>query len=258
MIRTVASSPSWVVPTRLNPSAKMRLFCFPYAGSGATIYQSWWRSLPPTIEVCPVQLPGRGARLQEQPFTRLEPLVREVADGIAPYLDKPFAFFGHSMGALISFELARRLRRSPSMPQPLHLFVSGSGAPQLGPLGRPLYALPEPELLDELRRLNGTPEQVLAHPELMALMLPIIRVDFEVCQTYSYIDESPLECPITAFGGLADVEVHREHVREWQQQTASDFSMWMLPGDHFFLHTLSSQLFHILSQQIERLVSSID
>ncbi len=236
----------------------MRLFCFPYAGGGAMIYQSWWRSLPPTVEVCPVQLPGRGARLRETPFTRLEPLVQETARGIAPYLDKPFAFFGHSMGALIGFELARRLRRSPSLRQPSLLFVSGSGAPQLGPLSRPLYALPKPELMEELRRLNGTPEEVLAHPELMELMLPIIRVDFEVCQTYAYTDEPPLGCPITAVGGLSDVEVRPEHVREWQRQTTSDFSMWMLPGDHFFLNTLSAQLFHILSQQIEQLISSVD
>src|SRR5688572_18575116 len=153
-----------------NPAAKVSLFCFPYAGGTATMFQQWRHSLPDTIEVCPVQLPGRGNRLADERFTSVGPLVEALAEDLGAYMDRPFAFFGHSMGALVGFELARLLRRRQSA-EPVHLFVSGCEAPQL-PLGtRPIYNLPDPELLDALRRMNGTPREVLDHAELMEFML---------------------------------------------------------------------------------------
>jgi medium-chain acyl-[acyl-carrier-protein] hydrolase len=242
----------WLAFHRTNPAAKLRLFCFPYAGGGAALFQPWAKSLPRTVEVCPVQPPGRGDRLREPAFTSLGPLVQAVAEGLLPYLNKPFAFFGHSMGTLISFELARLLRRE-GRAQPAHLFLSGSNAPQLPSMNRPIYNLPEPELVAELRRLNGTPQEVLEHPELMQLMLPIIRADMAVCQTYSYAAEPPLDCSVSAFGGLQDVEVPREGVRAWHSQTNSSFTMWMLEGDHFFLHRSLPQMLRIISQTLANL-----
>lgn len=242
----------WLALPRPNPEAKLRLFCFPYAGGGATSFQFWSKSLPRTVEVCPIQLPGRGNRVKESPATRLLPLVEDVAAGLVPFLDKPFAFFGHSMGAMIAFELTRLLRREGEA-LPAHLFLSGSSAPQYPVPQRHIYDLPEPELLEELRRLNGTPKEVLENPELMQLMLPIIRADFAVCQTYVAPEELPLDCPVTVFGGLQDVDVTREGLSAWRQQTTAPFSLWMLQGDHFFLHTSQGKLHEVISQVLHRI-----
>jgi medium-chain acyl-[acyl-carrier-protein] hydrolase len=214
------------------------------------LFQHWSRNLPSGVEVCPIQLPGRGKRWHEPPFTRLLPLVKAIAQGLLPYLDRPFAFYGHSMGAMISFELARLLRRE-GKPQPVHLFVSSSDAPHLGSTLQPIYDLPEPELMDELRRLNGTPKAAFEHPELMQLLLPLIRADFAVCQTYVYSDEPPLDCTISAFGGKQDPDVSRESLNQWRRHTTSAFSLRMLEGDHFFLHQGRQRFLDILSQDLQ-------
>lgn len=238
---------AWLAHHKPNANAKLRLFCFPYAGGSGMLYQSWFRNLPRAVEVCPVQPPGRGDRLREQPFTRLESLVQAAAEELRPYFDLPFAFFGHSMGALISFELARLLRKE-GMTQPRQLFLSGCNAPQLPSSDRPIHNVPDPELIEELRRLNGTPQEVLDHPELMELMLPIIRADMAVCETYAYKPEPPLDSAISAFGGLQDLGVPRAGVRAWESQTTSSFAMWMFEGDHFFLHQAQPQMLRIISE----------
>jgi len=252
----IASSHSWITCPFPNPQASLRLFCFPYAGGGALSFRGWGTQLPPGVEVRPIELPGRGMRLKEAPFTRLVPLVEAVVEALLPYLDKPFAFFGHSMGALISFEVARRLRRDQAL-NPVHLFVSGRRAPQWPDPDPPIHALPEAEFLGELRRLNGTPEAVLANRELMQLLLPVLRADFAVLETYCYEPASPLECPIAAFGGLQDPEVACEMLEAWRQQTRSDFSLQMLPGDHFFLHTSQSLLWQALNHTLIPMTLSI-
>ena len=246
---------TWFTSQRPNARARLRLFCFPYAGGGAAIYRLWPQSLPSDVEVCVAQLPGRGTRLREQPFTSLDALVEAAAEAIAPSVDKPFALFGHSMGAMISFELARRLREL-GRPQPAHLFISGRRAPQL-PNNDPLsYNLPEAELRKELLRLNGTPKEVLEHPELMELMLPLLRADFSVVETYVYRPGVPLACPLTAFGGLRDSEVSRQELDAWREQTAGEFVLRMLPGDHFFLNDPQSQplLFSAIAKALHELL----
>src|SRR5215216_2860694 len=150
-----ASISNWLTCPKPNPHARLRLFCFPYAGGRAAIFRTWPDALPNNVEFFAIELPSRGKRMKEPPITRMDPLVRGIAEAIRPLLDKPFCFFGHSMGALISFELARLLRREHS-PQPSHLFVSGSAAPQVPDAHPRTFDLPEPEFLDVLRRLNGT------------------------------------------------------------------------------------------------------
>jgi medium-chain acyl-[acyl-carrier-protein] hydrolase len=231
------------------------MFCFPYAGGAAPIFRLWPDWLPPTVEVCPVQLPGRGVRITEQPCTSVEVIVRELIPALLPYLDLPFVFFGHSMGALLGFVVTRRLRREYGL-GPEHLFVSGRRAPQLQSPGPPTYSLPEPLFREELRRLNGTPREALEHPELMDLMLPILRADFTVTQTYIYTNEPPLDCSITVLGGLQDRDVARESLEAWREQTAAAFTLRMLPGDHFFLNTARSLLLATLARDLSRIIGA--
>ena len=247
----------WLARTQPNPQASLRLFCFPYAGGGATIYHSWPASLPPTVEVCGIQLPGRGSRLKEKPYTRASPLIESLAVEMAPYLDRPFAFFGHSLGAMISFELAHRLRGERGL-EPAHLFVSGRRAPQLPKPDRDIYQLPEPEFIEQLRRLNGTPREVLEHPELMGVMIPSLRADFEMSETYVYSARPPLRCPITALGGLEDEEVTRPDLEAWRAQTSGPFSLRLLPGDHFFLHSSKSVILQLISRGLDEAVRAPD
>ena len=253
MIATTPTS-NWLTCPRPNPRASMRLFCFPYAGGRASVFRTWPDELPSEIEFYAIELPSRGKRIKEPPITRMEPLVHAIADAIESLLDKPFCFFGHSMGALTSFELARLLRRE-GRPQPLHLFVSGSAAPQIKDAHPVTFDLPEPEFLEVLRRLNGTPREVLENDELLQLMLPTLRADFELLQMYKYADESPFRFPITAFGGLQDKEVSREDLEGWRVQTATTFILRNFPGDHFFLHTDRSRVLWAMSHELSLLVS---
>jgi medium-chain acyl-[acyl-carrier-protein] hydrolase len=185
----------------------------------------------------------------EEPFSRLAPLVQALADALAPLLDKPFAFFGHSLGALVGFELARQLRRQSGV-QPFRLFVSADRAPQIPSRHRSIHALPEREFLFELRRLNGIPEKVLEDVDLMRIMLPVLRADFAIYETYEYSIEPPLNCVISSFGGLHDLRVSHADLEPWRDQTRAAFSLRMLPGDHFFLNTFQSPLLQELSQEL--------
>ena len=246
---TASALDSWIACRKPNPQARLRLFCFPYAGTGASIFRAWSDGLPADVEVCPVQFPGRGTRLMETPFTQLSPLVQALAQALVPLLDKPFAFFGHSLGALVGFELARQLRIQSGL-QPVRLFVSADRAPQTPPRDRPIHALPEGEFLVELRRLNGIPGKVWQELDLMQFMLPVLRADFAVYETYAYSTEAPFNCPFSIFGGLQDRRVSRGELEAWRDQTSGSFSLRMFPGDHFFLNATQPLLLQVMSEEL--------
>jgi medium-chain acyl-[acyl-carrier-protein] hydrolase len=246
----------WIKRTRQDPRTCFRLFCFPHAGGGASIFRAWPDRLPSEIEVCAIQLPGREERLREPPFARLSSLIDVLADVLYPYMDLPFAFFGHSLGSLISFELARRLRRQKAL-CPLQLFISGCRAPQIPDPDPPIHHLPDAEFIKELSRFNGTPKAVLDNPELMEVFLPLLRSDIRLYETYVYHHEAPLDCPITAFGGLEDEEVSREELAAWCDQTRNRYSMQMFPGDHFFLNgKQSNNLLEFISKDIRKIAGN--
>jgi acyl transferase domain-containing protein/surfactin synthase thioesterase subunit len=231
----LSSNSNWLFFPKPQVQPSLRLFCLPYAGAGASIFRSWAETLPSEIEVCAIQLPGREDRLGETLLTRLAPLVKTLAPIVQPYLEIPFAFFGHSMGGLVSFELVRELRRQGS-PLPTHLLMSAIRAPQLPDLNLPIHRLPEPHFLEALRRLQGTPEAILQNTELMKLLSPSIRADLAIFENYIYAAEPQLPCPITVFGGAQDPLVLPEDLAGWKDQTLSDFALQMFPTDHFFLH----------------------
>jgi medium-chain acyl-[acyl-carrier-protein] hydrolase len=253
VVSTSVSTGAWFSVARPNPYARMRLFCFPYAGGNSSLFHDWNQHLPGSVEICTAQLPGRGVRTREPAFTALRPLIETLGPAIFPLLREPFAFFGHSMGALIAFELSLYLRRQYGL-TPSHLFVSGRRAPQLLKREPVLYNLPHEELISELRRLDGTPLEALDHPELMELMMPLLRADFALVDTYEYRPEPPLECGITAYGGSQDQEVSREELEAWRPQTISEFQLRILPGGHFFIQE-PEELLASLYTELHQLVS---
>jgi len=247
----IDSVDKWFITTKIRPHARVRLFCFPYAGGAASIYRQWPSLLPPEVEVTAIELPGRGMRLAEPAFRSVATLVDQLTEVLIPRIDGEFAFFGHSMGAVIAFELAREFHRR-GKPAPRWIFVSGRGAPHVHRTDPPIYDLPAPEFVNALGKLNGTPKEVLEHKELMDLMMPILRADFELVQTYEYTPGAPLDCPITVFGGLEDPEVPYDTLPPWKEQTAKSFKLHMLPGDHFFLRSAQGMLLALLAADLIR------
>lgn len=226
---------------RYRGAAEIRLFCFPYAGAGAAAFRTWQRWFPPEIEIRGIDLPGRASRWAEPPLNAMAALVAVLAGDLAPLLDVPFAFFGHSMGALVAFELARHLRRR-GRPLPFHLIVSAARAPQIPDPEPPLSMLPDGALLAHLIRLNGFPAEILRNPEFLKLMLPVFRADITLCDAYRPAADAPLECPISAFGGLQDNRVPGAHLAAWKAHTQAAFRLRFFPGDHFYLSGIPDQV----------------
>jgi medium-chain acyl-[acyl-carrier-protein] hydrolase len=201
-----------------------------------------------------VQLPGRENRIRETPFERLGPLVEALADAVDPYLSLPFALFGHSNGALIGFELARTLR-ARGRPGPAHFFASGRRAPDLPP-DRLIHHFPEAEFLAELQELGGLPAELLAHRELLSLLVPTLRADVAINETYAFTEQAPLECALTAYGGLADPKVRREQLEAWARHTSGPFVLRMFPGGHFFLQDDRALLLRTLSADLHQVMAA--
>jgi medium-chain acyl-[acyl-carrier-protein] hydrolase len=246
MIRSSdTATTDWTVVLTPNPGAAQRLFCFPYAGGHAYMFRPWVARLPAHVEVVGIQLPGRGSRLRERAFSRMSPLIDELAPAIVDRLDRPFAFFGHSLGAVIAFEVCRWLRRHQQR-LPSHLIVSGRRAPQLPIVDPPTHDDTDAAFVARLREMNGTPAEVLEDREFLRLVLPMLRADFALTETYHLAAEAPLDCPITALGGQDDDETRGEKLEAWREHTRAAFATHVLPGDHFFLHTQQRELLRIL------------
>ena len=212
-------------------------------------YRHWQQKLPESIEVLPVQLPGRGSRTKEPPYLELRPLIRAASEALAAETEKPFAFFGHSMGALIAFELARELRKQHGI-QPVHLFISAKCSPRQRPEDPPVDQFSDAALIEGLERYEGTPQDLLYDAELLRLVLPVIRADMALCSSYVYEHGPLLECPITVFGGLEDHVSSRACLQSWQNYTKGPFTLRMLPGGHFFINSWVVPIFEVIRQEL--------
>lgn len=220
----------------------MRLVCFPYAGVGPSVYRPWLTALPGHIEARFLQLPGREGRWRESALTSIPEIADRVSRALVPHLDAPFAFYGHSLGALVSFEVTRRLRAAGG-PMPRHLFLGAHRGAQLPNPHPPIRHLGDEAFVAETRkRYDGIPQAVLDNPELLELMLPCLRADFTAFETYEYRAEAPLDVPISAFGGDLDGYVRTHEVAGWREQTTGRFRMRVIPGNHFFLQTARDQV----------------
>jgi len=228
---------------------RLRLFCFPYAGGSAAIYHQWPTGLPTDIELVAVQYPGRATRLRESAHTKLDDLLDELQTALRPLQDRPFAFFGHSMGTSVAYELTRRLQAAQST-LPKHLFLSGRSAPHLPPKRAAIHALAHEDFVQALRTLNGTPAELLAHQEIMDMMLPTLRADFQVLETWQYQPSAPLDIPISVFGGLEDQGVPTQDLDAWAQCTTHKLKRHLFPGGHFFLNQQASGMLNIISRAL--------
>lgn len=249
------SDKPWITKPRPNPSAALRLLCIPYAGGGASAFRTWPAGLPADVEVWAIELPGRETRAKEAPLHSRNALMRQFTDAVAPLLQAPFAIYGHSMGSLLGFQLARELRRRGG-PRPVHLFMSGRRAPQL-PETSPMHGLPEPQLIERLRKLGGISDAVLAEPELMEYFLPLIRADLSIVEGEPYVDEPPLDLPITALGGRSDDKASEAELDAWAAQTTGRFEREMFEGGHFYLQGSKPALLAALSRQLSRITMAL-
>jgi surfactin synthase thioesterase subunit len=230
-------SNAWLV--RPPPSQRrLRLYCFSFAGGSASTYLPWQAELGPDIEVCPIQLPGRGMRLLEEPYTSFRQLVTMIGQILANECQqdrRPFAFFGHSLGAVVAFEVARFCSMH-ALPMPERLIVSGCDAPQHPSPSKNLHLLSDDELIEALKEYNGSPPEVLAHRELMKLLLPCLRADFCLSESYEYRSTPPLAIPITVFAGKQDPHISPSDVIEWRKETTAPCRLQWFEGDHFFIN----------------------
>lgn len=229
----------------------MRVFFFPYAGGGPAVFGKWIAGLPAYLEGWIVHYAGRGSRHNEPPIARMEVLVKELAQAIPPLSDKPFVFFGHSMGGLIAFELARELRQI-RRPQPGILFVSACGAPHMPAPHPKIHRLPDSEFVRELKKLGGIPPEILQSSEALEILLPALRADFEIVETYEYEMDDPLDYSILAFGGLDDPRVSREGIEAWAARTSSAFRSQYFSGDHFFIHAARESVVETINASLPR------
>jgi surfactin synthase thioesterase subunit len=247
MLRNRAPAAAWF--PGIDSAAPVRIFCFPYAGGGAGAFGGW--QLPPRFALQPVRLPSREARAAEAPYENMAALVEALAAAIEGYLDRPFAFFGHSMGAVVAFELTRRLRRA-GLPQPRIIIASGARAPQFRRNYTPAPAPEESRFIEELRRLEGFPQEALEDPAVLRAVLPALRADAALYRSYVYTEDAPLDAPVRAYGGVEDPNVRPEHLAGWAEQTRASFAVRPFPGGHFYLRSAQAEMLAALEADLEQ------
>jgi medium-chain acyl-[acyl-carrier-protein] hydrolase len=242
----------WIQYPRPNPDASLRLVCLPYSGGRASVFRWLAAELPCDVELCAIELPGHGRRLGEAPMTRLRPLVEQLTDVIAERIRLPFVLLGYSVGALIAFETAREFVRR-ELPGPNALFVAAARAPHLRSTRPPLHELSRAELIAGLHRLAGRHNELLDSEELVDVMLPVLRADLGLDETYAREPGTPLDCPIAAFGGSEDWTVSRPSLEAWREHTTGGFSATTLPGGHFFLDSSRGLFAEAVTTELKRL-----
>jgi medium-chain acyl-[acyl-carrier-protein] hydrolase len=237
-----------------RPAGPVRLYCLPHAGGSASSFRSWIGALP-GVAVCPVQPPGREARFRDTPHRQMEPLVRELTDVVLSTADGPYAVYGHSLGALVAFEVVREIRRRAAQ-APVHLFVSGSAAPQCPADGLGAVAeAPEAEVVAMLRKLGGTPDWLLADPTLLELIMPAVRADFSVKETYQYVPEAPLDLPVTVLAAHGDPRAAEDEMPLWAEQTTGPFELHTVGDGHFAVFEHAGLTHKYLAEALRPVVS---
>lgn len=241
-------NPSWLI-RKSEAHRKIRLFCFCYAGGNSSIFLSWQEKINPAIEICAIQLPGRGKRFLDPLINSIPELIAELAPVVSENSDLPFSFFGHSLGGLIAYELCHYLVER-KLKQPSQLFVSGCDAPRYRSKDKNIHTLPHEEFVASLKKYNGTPSEIFSYPELLNTLLPTIRSDFFMAETYSYTSRNRLLLPINVFAGLQDDYDSPEQVTGWKEETSNACDIQWFKGDHFFINTATDQVIEQINRKL--------
>jgi medium-chain acyl-[acyl-carrier-protein] hydrolase len=218
---------------KLKPKAALRLICFSYAGGSSATFMSWQHHLPTDVELAFVQLPGRGIRLSEAPYQTMTELVKSLFFALEKLPPKQFIFYGHSMGARVAYELTLMLHRF-NYRLPIQFIASGSVAPCISRTTEYTYHLPDDEFIEKVRALNGSPEEVLKNDEIMQLLLPALRADFKIIETYCNNNQLIIPTEISVFAG-EDEDIERSDLDAWFKLFMSNTGIHWIPGDHFFV-----------------------
>jgi surfactin synthase thioesterase subunit len=252
-------TPGRAAENRIVCEASIRLICLPFAGGGSAPFYRWRRHLPAGIALAPITLPGHDGRLNEPPLVELGTLARRLVDESQPMLDRPFVLLGHSVGAWLAFEMARELRRRGRR-LPELLVVAANRAPHMRMTESPIHGAPDQEFLNVLgQRYGGIPTEVIVSRELLQLLMPALRADIKMIETYQYVEEQPLDIEILALGGIDDMAVSPAQLDGWRKHTSRACSVRLLPGGHFFLFdskpSESSAGVRMIVDRIEKFVS---
>jgi surfactin synthase thioesterase subunit len=235
-----------------------RLFCLPFAGGGAAGYRTWHRTLPDDVDVVALQLPGRDAHRRVRPLDRIADMVQAARPVLEAEADLPYAIFGHSMGALVAYELTVALERDGHS-TPSHLFVSARRPPDEPHDAAPIHGLPDEQFLDELQgRYGGVPEVVRREPDLLALLLPVLRADVAAIETYTPLTDRRVACPVRVYGGAADRHPRPEQLPGWQRFADHDVSVQLFPGDHFYVATQQAALTADLAARFAAVLAPVE
>ncbi len=237
------------IGNQVTANARLRLFCFPFAGGGALAYRPWLTQFPSDIDLVPVSLPGREQRFGDRPIDDISAMVEAVSAGLKPVMDRPFAFFGYSMGALIAHHLACHLQQT-GMVGSMHLFVAARRGPEVPGHRAPLHHLSSDAFWQGIANYGGTPDEILENEEYRALFEPSLRADFKLSETANSTGLPKLACPITAFGGADDPNPLPMELDNWAEATTGDFAKHVLPGGHFFLRDAGDDLARIVQDAL--------
>jgi medium-chain acyl-[acyl-carrier-protein] hydrolase len=210
------------------------VYCLPYAGGSAQAYRPWIEpGRAHGVELMPVELPGHGTRWQEEPFGAMDEIVRALCQEVIAHSRGPYALFGHSMGGMIAFEIAVAMAAGPGGPG--HLFLSAVQSPG-APAGTLLHRLSDDRLVEAIRELGGTPTDVSRNPAIMSFLLPVIRADMRIVETWRPVSGRLVSCPVSVFSAFSDTTVNPEAMSAWSEVTSAAFRQTILPGGHFYLH----------------------
>jgi medium-chain acyl-[acyl-carrier-protein] hydrolase len=250
VFRQSSETDLWLSTARAVQPPRVRVFGFPHAGGGASLFRGWHEMLPPDVEVRGIQLPGRESRWKEPAIPNLSELTGMLVPLLEPLLSTPYALFGHSMGAIVAFELAREFRRR-SLPAPRHLFVSARRAPHLPEFRSRIGHLDEREFVALIhQRYGGIPQAVMDDADLLRHFVPALRADIQLIETYRCAVEEPLPCPLTVFGGEQDASVNAQQLNAWQSLAGGGFRLELLPGGHFFPQTAREALLRSIARDL--------
>lgn len=248
-------SSKWVVIRQPKPTAKLKLICFPYAGGDASVFSSWADKVHPAVEVLAIQAPGRSNRLSEPALRSIDQITESLCSELLPFLDRSYAVLGHSLGARIAYEFVHKTRLK-GLRQPVYYIGSGSKAPHVPSREGIRYDLPDNEFIEAIKDLGGTPKAVIENKELMDLVLPTLKADFFLVDTYRAIQRLPLDIPASIFNGLKDYDLDEDFNAQWQTHFSEVLEFKTFDSGHFFINDMREEYLLALNNCLTNVVEN--